>query len=131
MRLHLSFLALAALAACGTPQERCINTATRDLRILTRLIGETETNIARGYALVEVHLTRDRWVRCASDTPEFGAPPPPPGYCIDEVDYTELQPRAIDLEAERAKLVSMKKKQAELNRETQPKIAECRALHPE
>lgn len=33
-------LALAALAACGTPQEQCINQNTRDLSVLDRLIAK-------------------------------------------------------------------------------------------
>ena len=33
---------LVLLAACGTPQERCINGVTRDLRTVDRLIEEAE-----------------------------------------------------------------------------------------
>ena len=47
---RLTFLALAALAACGTPQEQCINRNTRDLRTVDRLIAEAEGNLQRGYA---------------------------------------------------------------------------------
>lgn len=128
----LSFGLLATLAACGTPQEQCIRSETRDLRILDRLIGETETNIARGYALDEVHLTRDRWVLCRPrPLPGATDPKPSPEMCLDEVDYTELRPRAIDLSAEARKLKSMQQKRTLLARQAAPRIKACQAQYPE
>ncbi|MGB8815084.1 MAG: hypothetical protein WCC57_18035, partial [Paracoccaceae bacterium] len=67
---RLAFVFLA-LTACGTPQEQCINRNTRDIRVIDRLIAETETNLSRGYALEEVTYYRHVWNRC-------GPPPPPP-----------------------------------------------------
>ena len=45
-------LLLLALAACATPQEACINRATRELRTLDDLIAEQRATLARGYAVV-------------------------------------------------------------------------------
>jgi hypothetical protein len=42
-----ALLSLLLLTACGTPQEQCINSVTRDMRVVDRLIAETEANLAR------------------------------------------------------------------------------------
>lgn len=125
------------LAACGTPQERCIARETRDARVLERLIAESEGNLRRGYALEEVVVYRDRWVHCprpALPAPVEGQPappPPPPQLCLDEVRETETRPKAIDLRAEAQKLESMREKRAALLRAAGPAIAQCKAQFPE
>lgn len=125
------------LAACGTPQERCIARETRDIRVLDRLIAESEGNLKRGYALEEVVVYRDRWVPCpvrVLPPPAEGQPappPPPPQLCLDEVRETETRPKAIDLRAEAQKLASMREKRSDLTRAVQPAIAQCRAEFPE
>ena len=49
---RLSILALLLLAACATPLERCIASATKELRVVSGLIASTQANINRGYAIV-------------------------------------------------------------------------------
>ena len=135
--MRRALIVLTLLAACGTPQEQCINRETRDLRILNRLIAETEANLKRGYALEEVTIYRDRWVRCPVEVlppPPEGAPPPPPPpprMCLDEVSETVTRPKAIDLRAEAEKLKGLKKKQVELSRSAASAIAQCKAQYPE
>ncbi|RGP38226.1 hypothetical protein [Pseudotabrizicola alkalilacus] len=134
--MRRSLVVLLLLAACGTPQERCIARETRDVRILDRLIVESEGNLARGYALEEVTTYRDRWVRCpvTRETPVEGQPappPPPPEMCLREVSETVTQPKAIDLRAEAQKLASMRDKRASLARAASPAIAQCKAQYPE
>ncbi|MFN7225147.1 MAG: hypothetical protein ACK4MS_14115 [Paracoccaceae bacterium] len=132
MRRSLVFILL--LAGCGTPQERCIARETRDVRVLDRLIAESEGNLKRGYALEEVVVYRDRWVRCpvtASPAPVEGTPPPPPQLCLDEVRETETRPKSIDLKAEASKLSSMRAKRATVLRAAQPAIAQCKAEFPQ
>lgn len=51
-------LPLTLLAACGTPQENCIRGNTREFRVLSNLLAETEANLARGYAWKERQVTR-------------------------------------------------------------------------
>lgn len=133
MRLFLLPLGLVAgLAACGTPQEQCIRGQTRDLRTLDRLITETESNLTRGYALEEVRLTRSRWVLCQpSHVPVAGQPQTAPQMCLDDVEYTELRPRAIDLADEKRKLTGMRVKRDSLARAAQPAIRACKAQYPE
>lgn len=135
--MRRSLVVLVLLAACGTPQERCIARETRDVRVLDRLIVESEGNLARGYALEEVVTYRDRWVYCPRPAPlpaaegEPAPPPPPPQMCLDEVRETSTRPKAIDLRAEAQKLASMQDKRASLLRAAGPGIAQCRAEFPE
>lgn len=126
--------ALALLAACGTPQERCIARETRDLRILERLIAETEGNIARGYALEEVTVWRDYWTTCVipqAPNPDGTPRPPLTQPCERERAETVTRAKAIDLNAERAKLASMRDKRRDLARAADSAVATCRATFPE
>lgn len=128
---RLAFLALAALAACGTPQEQCINRNTRDLRNVDRLIKETEGNLARGYAFETVTVYEDRWVYCPQPKPPEGEAPLPPRLCLDERPVTEQRPKAIDLNEEARKLESLKAKRKQLARQAEAVIAQCKAQYPE
>ena len=128
--LRLSLILPLALAACATPQEQCINAATRDQRVLERLIAETQGNIARGYAIEAVTETRLVWVDC-TPAPTKKTPDPKPRTCLDDRAYTVDRPKAINLDEERAKLRTMQQKQRELARAAQTAVAQCRALYPE
>lgn len=120
------------LIACGTPQERCINTATRDLRILDRLIGETQGNLDRGYAIEEVTRTSSRWTICRAGHPATKDHPARRAeWCFKDYRYTVERPKAINLAQEREKLVEMQKKRAVLAQSASPLIAQCKATHPE
>lgn len=57
-------LPLSLLAACGTPQERCIRGNTGEYRALSRLLAETEANLARGYAWRERQVMRTELDSC-------------------------------------------------------------------
>jgi hypothetical protein len=135
--MRRSVVLFLLVAACGTPQERCIARETRDVRVLDRLIVESEGNLKRGYALEEVVTYRDRWVRCPvppAPAPVDGQPaptPPPPRLCLDEVRETVTRPKAIDLKAEAQKLASMKEKRSAQMRAAGPAIAQCKAQFPE
>jgi hypothetical protein len=128
---RIACLTLALLAACGTPQEQCIARETRDLRTLDRLIAETQGNIDRGYALVEVQVERDRWVLCPAPPPVEGEPAAKPRMCLDDYVDTETQPKAINLREEADKLSGMKAKRAVLAKAAERQIAACRAANPE
>lgn len=125
---------LAALAACGTPQEQCIARETRDLRILDRLIAETEGNITRGYAIEEYTIDISYWGTClVAQAPDATGVRPPPiaEPCLQDREVTRTRPKAIDLGAERSKLASMQDKRRELARGAERAIAQCRAQFPE
>lgn len=128
---HLAPAALALLAACGTPQEQCINRGTRDLRTVERLIVETQGNLDRGYALETVTRYEDYWDTCFDAVVVDGQTQYKPRMCLQERSYTEERPKAIDLTAEAKKLDSLKVKRTELARAAEPVIAQCKAEYPE
>ena len=138
MRLSLPLLPLSvALVACGTPQEQCIARETRDLRVVDRLILETEGNLKRGYAFEEITISRTVWVRCEPiivPPPIDGTPVPPlaaPRLCLDDDEETITRPKAIDLAAERSKLSGLKAKRKEQSVAASRSIAACQKAYPE
>lgn len=128
---RLTFLTLAVLASCGTPQEQCINRNTRDLRTVDRLIAESEGNLDRGFAYETVTVHDDYWTWCAAPPAPEGRPARPPRMCLEDRVITVQRPRAIDLKEEARKLASMKKKRKELARRAEAVIAQCKAEYPE
>ncbi|MFM7333432.1 MAG: hypothetical protein ACKO1H_03310 [Tabrizicola sp.] len=128
---RLAILALGGLAACGTPQEQCINRNTRDLRTVDQLIAETQGNLGRGYAFETVTVYEDEWVYCPQAPVAEGQPTPPPRLCLDERPVTEKRPKAIDLNAEARKLDSLQAKRRDLARQAEGVIAQCKAQYPE
>ena len=128
---RLTFLALAGLAACGTPQEQCISRNTRDLRSVDRLIAETEGNLDRGYAFETITVYEDYWTACPVHAPVEGQPAPKPRMCLDERPVTEQRPKAIDLNEEARKLDSLKAKRNQLARQAEKVIAACKVQYPE
>ncbi len=118
---------LAALAACGTPQEQCIRRATQEVRTLDQLIAETEANLARGYAYEEREVVRHVWQRCD----DFIGQIPHRRMCLEPVFDTVKRPVAIDPEVETRKLEGLKSRRAALVKSAQAEIAACRAKYPE
>lgn len=130
MRARMVLLVCLALAACGTPQERCISNNTRDLRTVERLIAESERNLARGFALESRTEWRMTAVPCYRSARRPGAAPILT-TCWDDRPETVTRPRAINLDEEAAKLASLQRKRDQLARQAQSVVAQCRALHPE
>lgn len=128
MRPALIILPVLALAACSTPRERCIGDATRDTRILSNLINGTEANIARGYALEEEQQVRTRTRFCRGENDDgstFRFP------CNETETFTTTRPVAIDLNAEQAKLNSLRSRFAQAQASSDQAVAQCIAIHPE
>ena len=128
MRPALILLPLAALAACATPREQCINAAVRDTRVLSALVAETEGNIARGYALSTEQEVRTVRTTCRGQN-EDGTTFLFPCEEVQTVDRTV--PVAIDLNAEQAKLASLRARLAAERASADATVAQCRAIHPE
>ena len=127
MRRSLILIPLL-VAACATPREQCINDVTRESRVLSGLIAETQQNIARGYALEEVQEVRVVQTTCTGtneDGSSFTFP------CEETQTFERDVPVAIDLNAERAKLDSLLERQAQLQRSTDAAIQQCIAAYPE
>ncbi|WP_333713073.1 hypothetical protein [Yoonia sp.] len=128
MRLALILLPLAAVAACATPREQCVNAAMRDSRVLSALITETEGNLARGYALKTETDIRTVSRSCQGRTSEgttFRFP------CDETVTVDRTVPVSIDLNAERAKLASLRERLATEQAAANAAVSQCIAIHPE
>jgi hypothetical protein len=120
--------ALAVLTACGTPQERCIARETRDIRVLDRLIAETQATVARGYAVQTESFVVTHTYPCRVTVP--GGETRTTLCDRDEV-VERTRPVAVNLDDERAKLRTMETRRAELARAAAVAVAACRAAHPE
>ena len=118
------------LAGCATPQEQCIALASRDLNVVDRLISGIEGNLARGYAIAEVVVTRPEFVDCTPD-PTVEVPDPAPRECLVDVVETVHRPVAIDLQAEAAKLASLKAKRSQLASVAAQAVAACQRQYPQ
>ena len=128
-RLLMISVALG-LAACATPQQQCIAQVSGNLRVVDRLIAETEANLARGYAIAQVVETHLEFVDCTREpTPQ--RPNPKPRQCVEDVPQTVSRPVAIDLNAEAAKLASLRAKRSQLAAATAQGIATCQRQYPE
>jgi hypothetical protein len=128
---RLAIAALALLAACGTPQEQCINRNTRDLRTVDRLIAETQGNLDRGYAFETVTVYEDYWATCYYEREIDGKDVIQPRLCLDQRPVTEQRPKAIDLKAEARKLESLNAKRRDLAKKAEAAISQCKAAYPE
>ncbi|MBI1220688.1 MAG: hypothetical protein GC186_19325 [Rhodobacteraceae bacterium] len=146
------------LAACSTPQERCIADATHDLTVVTTLANGLQADLVRGYGLQDSQVVTSVWRPCGFDGGygggygghddhhhhgggsggdgnhhHGGRPPHPyaPDMCMEDVVHTIQTPVAIDLVATRHQLDALRRKQAELSRAAAPQIAQCQAQYPE
>ena len=122
--------AVALLAGCGTPQERCIREATRDMAVVDQLIAEAEGNLQRGFALQRETIYRTEFEDCTP--PATASDPTPRGrMCPVQMPDTITRPVAINLADESAKLASLQAKRTQQGTVAAAAMAQCRALHPE
>lgn len=130
------YLALGlVLSGCGTPQERCISSVTRDLRVVDRLIAESQANLARGYAYVTQTVFVPVWDYCSGPVlvqPRDGSAPVlvPGQMCWDDEPRTVRRPVAIDPAAEKRKLAGLQEQRRQLDARTKSAIAQCQATYP-
>jgi len=130
-RLAPTLTLVLSLAACGTPQERCIAGVTRDLRIVDGLIGQSQQNLQRGYAMEDIVQTDTRWAQCSAAVAATATTPAQPAQmCLEDYSYTVAQPKSINLADEREKLAEMQKKRRALAKDADRAIAQCRLEHP-
>jgi len=127
MRILLLSVCLT-LAACATPQERCISNATKDLRTVERLITATERDLRRGFAVDRVPYTRTTFDLCLQQRKTSGNVTLGATTCRTvETRYREV-PRAIDRRAEQRKLADLKASRARLTRVTEAELRACAAI---
>ncbi|MDX8347426.1 hypothetical protein SLH49_05445 [Cognatiyoonia sp. IB215446] len=128
MRPAFIILPVLALAACATPREECIADATRDTKVLSNLINETQANLARGYAIEERQDVRTLQRSCRGkndDGSTFFFP------CNETETFTTTVPVAIDLRAEEAKLESLQERFTLAQASSDQAVLQCIAIHPE
>ena len=122
---HFAILpALAILAACATPQEQCINTASNEVRAIRSGVSTAQGNIARGYA---IHTSTETY-----QVPDvcYGKNKKP--YRCYETEYRTIEtPVTIDVAEERRKLASLKRRLPAATRQMNAGVANCRVQYPE
>tara|TARA_R110002051_G_scaffold1008_6_gene4968 strand:+ start:5220 stop:5603 length:384 start_codon:yes stop_codon:yes gene_type:complete len=118
---------LSFVAACATPREACLNQVNKDQRVLERLVVETRSNLARGYAIETKQKIREVRAICKSTLPD--------GTVIQtrckETQVRDMRvPVAIDLNAERDKLASLEERQRQMQSNAQVARQQCLAANP-
>ncbi|SNR50472.1 hypothetical protein EYF88_10425 [Paracoccus sediminis] len=126
-------LALPLLvAACGTPQERCISRNTSEYRTVSGLLAEVEGNLARGYAWEERQVVRDRLTQCRTYLrDEDGRAVVAYEPCWRDYVDTERYRVPIDPAAEQRKRDNLAARQAVLGNRAASVVQACQAAFPE
>ncbi|MCF3972284.1 hypothetical protein [Paracoccus salsus] len=121
------------MAACATPQERCISRHTGEFRTVSRLLAEVEANLARGYAWEERQVVRDRYTQCRTverDRQGEVIGVTTRGCWRDYVD-TERFRVPIDPAAESRKRENLAARKAALADRALASVAACKSAFPE
>ncbi|WP_193139514.1 MULTISPECIES: hypothetical protein [unclassified Meridianimarinicoccus] len=113
------FPVLLLLAACGTPEQRCVRQYTGEVATVERLIEETELNLTRGYTYVlEPSPFNFYWGGCTGGWDGFN-------FC----GYSQPQYRrkavAIDPASENRKLQDLQQKLTQLKSQARPVLEAC------
>lgn len=121
-----------ALAACGTPQERCISRNTSEYRTVNSLLAEVEGNLARGYAWGERQVVRSRLAQCQTVTTDREGKPVITTYgCWRDELETERFRVPIDPVAEARKRDGLIARRNALSASAARAVEACRAAYPE
>lgn len=120
------------LAACGTPQDRCIARNTTEFRSVNALLAEVEGNLARGYAWGERQVVRPRLTRCDTVTRDREGRAVITSHSCwrDEIDVERYR-IPIDPAAEARKRDGLAERRAALASGANRAVAACRAAYPE
>ena len=130
--ITLTALACLIVAACGTPQERCISRNTSEYRTVSRLLAEVQGNIARGYAWEERPVTRTAIGTCRDFVRrKDGTIAPSYRTCFRDVTDIERYRVPIDPAAEGRKRDNLLARKAVLARGAERAVGACRAAYPE
>lgn len=129
----LAILALPlALAACGTPQDRCISRNTGEYRTVSRLLAEVEANLARGYAWEERQVVRDHLTQCRDlHRDRKGNVQVSYSPCWRDTVETERYRVPIDPAAEIRKRDNLAARKAALASRAAAYVSACKAAFPE
>ena len=121
-RIIVSVALCAALVACASPQQRCLNDATRELRTIDQLIRETEGNLERGFA-IETEIRSSPSVSfCGGWYNTVGV-----SFCTNDRIVERERAVAIDPAAEQRKLDDLRARRGAIEEETGARAAACQA----
>lgn len=125
MHKILPFVTIAlVLAACTTPQERCISGALSEQRSLSNQIRIIETNVSRGYA-IHSQTVPYTYIDTCFDNANM------PYSCQKNGSRVQETPVAINTVEERRKLAPLRQRLAAVQARTNASVAQCRAQFPE
>lgn len=128
----LGLLPVLIVAACGTPQERCISRNTSEYRTVSNLLAEVEGNLARGYAWEERQITRTEWDDCpVAVRGKDGERRIVYRTCARDVVDTERYRVPIDPAAETRKRDNLAERKTALSRSAASAVDACKAAYPE
>ncbi|TBN41198.1 hypothetical protein EYE42_07430 [Paracoccus subflavus] len=120
------------VAACGTPQDRCISRNTGEYRTVSGLLAEVEGNLARGYAWEERQVIRDRLTQCrAYARDRDGRVVATYEPCWRDYVDVERYRVPIDPAAEQRKRDNLAARQAALAGQAKAVVQACQAAFPE
>lgn len=125
MRKIFPLTAIAlTLAACATPQERCISGVRSEQARITSEIRVIEGNIARGYAIHRQSVPYTFIGTCYDKTRAR--------YACEKNDTRIVEtPVAIDISEERRKLAPLRGRLVAVQARVDANVAQCRAQFPE
>lgn len=131
MSIKMKHLTLGAVISgtlfvvgCATPQQRCINSVTREYRTVANLTTQTELNIARGYAVDVTYVPYTVYETCYYGSRRAYS-------CPQTYTRTVRNPKTIDVAEEKRKLIDLKKKLASLEDASAKWVAQCQLQYPE
>lgn len=130
----LALLTLPALlAACASPQERCISRNTDEYRTVSRLLAEVEGNLARGYAWDERQVVREQFTQCreVQRNRKGEVVGVTTRACWRDYLDTEQYRVAIDPAAEARKREALAARKAALADRAAASVTACKAAYPE
>lgn len=128
----LALLPVLMVAACGTPQERCIDRNTSEYRTVAKLIAEVEGNLARGYAWNERQVHRVELDDCPVVVRgKNGERRVTYRTCARNVVDTERYRVPIDPAAETRKRDNLVARKTALSRPAARAVDACKAAYPE
>lgn len=110
----------AVIAACGTPQDRCVRAAQADLRAINEQIADVETALEKGFRILPAQDGKTRLSLCAW-------PREPVLFCTESIQRPRSESReAIDPNAEQARLQHLRQTREELVIQTENRVSACR-----
>lgn len=120
---YMAAIVALALSGCATPRQQCEAAVDENIKALQQAIATSEANLARGYGLQKDVSPRFRYGLCTTNGSIE--------TCLRNEYVTKTVPVAIDLDEERRKLSSAKRRLAEEERQRANALAECAQRYPD